>query len=241
MTNNINYLKKIDFKYWRSANHFTGETPVSNSQQTFLKLLQNRGYLIDFKPKTGSDYTEIINKNINSFKKDLCDNETLANTFDLIQAWGGKNGRGPYVKPKNNTVRENFENWKEKYINGAKFTLNNDPSNALKEWISIAQLSMGFASKHLFFWSGEKYPILDTRMSLILTGKKLNNSLDQYVNANNLMSKLSAHFHVCNVETEKAVFAFSINFFPNSELKLNNNPIDLTDIEIAKSISEINK
>ena len=100
---------------------------------------------------------------------------------------------------------------------------------------------MGFASKHLFFWSGEKHPILDTRMSLILTGKKLNNSLDQYVNANNLMSKLSAHFHVCNVETEKAVFAFSINFFPNSELKLNNNPIDLTDIEIAKSISEINK
>ena len=241
MSPHIKQLKKINFKYWNEQNNFTAYTPVSSSQVSMLNLLKKRGYLEDFKPKKGIDYANIINKNISHFKNGSNDDKTLVNTFDLIQAWGGINGRNPYVKRKleDSTVRDNFDNWKENYIKGAKFALKDETQKALEKWFQIPQLSMGFASKHLFFWSNQNHPILDTRISLILTGEKLSTNSKQYIRAENLISELSNYFNTTKVETEKAIFVFSLNFFHNSNLTIKENPENLTDIEIAEAISLI--
>ena len=244
MSEYIKILKKINFKYWLEKNEFTTSTPISPSQETFLTMIKRKGYLLNFKPRKGSDYTDIINKNISSFKNGSKDYEVLETTFDLIQAWGGKMGKGPYVNPyernKEDTVREKFYTWKENYFKGAMFTLNNEPQNALKEWFKIKQLGMGFASKHLFFWSEQNHPILDTRISLILTGKGLSNNTHQYIKASNLILELSKYFNANKIETEKAIFCFSLNFFNNNDLKIKENPKYSMDIEIAKFISQLN-
>ena len=93
-----------------------------------------------------------------------------------------------------------------------------------------------FAPKHLRFWSN-KYPILDTRISLILCGNtnllKINkNNVSKYDDFISLINILAEQFKTKSIlDVEKALFAFSKTFL-NDKLTLNKNIEDKTDIEI---------
>lgn len=233
--NYINLLSNINFKHWNLKNPYYTDDAINSSMQAILTTLHNRGYLKDFHPKTNLDVVTAIETEIKYFNFELPNFNKLAKIFDLIQAWGGKMGKMPYIHKKS---RLKFETWKEIYLEGAKFSNQNKPVEAVKKLTSINGVGPSFATKHLKFWS-KKYPILDSRISIILSGnKKLLNKAD-YSTFLILITKLAKVFNTNIIETEKAVFAFSQNFFPNENLVLYKTIEDLTDFEIAKKISEL--
>jgi hypothetical protein len=126
-------------------------------------------------------------------------------------------------------------------LEGVKFALKNQPVEALKEWKKIDGIGASFAPKHLKFWTN-KFPILDTRMSLLLCGsKRLLAKPDYYDEFISLISHLANIYKVNMIEAEKALFAFSQNYFVNEALVTRENEIiDLTDFIIAEKISKIN-
>ena len=84
---------------------------------------------------------------------------------------------------------------------------------------------------------------MDTRISLILCGNtnllKINkNNVSKYDDFISLINILAEQFNTKSIlDVEKALFAFSKNFFLNDKLTLNKNIEDKTDTEIAKKLS----
>jgi len=176
---------------------------------------------------------------ISSFNAINPDFSRLSRIFDLIQAWGGKMGKTPYVLKKGNSQssRDRFSSWRESYLNGVISIQNENPVEALKQWSLIKGLGSSFAPKHLRFWSN-KYPVLDTRISLLLTGsKRLLRKPEYYDDFLQLISLLAERYVSDILETEKALFAFSQNYFKNDKLTLlEKQPVGV-DSEIAMAIA----
>ena len=233
----ISTLKHLNFEYWETKNPFYSEVALNKSAKGIITLLHNKGYLQNFKPNSNSDFIIAIDKEISNFNIKDTNFNSLALTFDLIQAWGGQSGRMPYNLK---SGRENFDIWKNIYLEGVINAVKDNVLIALKNWTFIDGLGPSFAPKHLYFWSKKKYPILDTRISLIQTGDtKLLGNIKKYNDFIFLIRILADKCNKTLTETEKALFAFSKNFFPNSNLNLNKTIEDFTDFEIAKEISNL--
>jgi len=236
----IDLLKSLDFKYWSNKNPFYGNFPLNSSMKASLLIIQRAGYLQQSSFLSCGELVSKIDENINATKgnNNEQDDESLLQTFDLIHAWGGKMGRSPYVRRDKHgrSSRENFLEWIDFYKQGIKLIQEDDPQSALSEFCKIPQIGMSFGSKHLRFWGG--YPILDTRMWLLL-GHNSPIPYDVFIEE---IDDIGSHWGLSWVKTEEALFGFSSNYFPNSELALkkNANPSQ-TDYEIAKSIQTISK
>ena len=80
--------------------------------------------------------------------------------------------------------------------------------------LKIHGIGTSFATKHLRFWGNK--PILDTRIrALLYLGKEIEYSkylLD--------LDKLSQQFDLSVMDIEKALFAFSMNYYTNENLIL---------------------
>ena len=239
MNRYVETLSDLNFGYWNGKNTYFSDSEINASMQVALTLIQGKGYLLDFNPKSAVDYSIQISKEISSFNSTNPDFSRLARIFDLIQAWGGRTGRTPYVIKKRNSQssRDLFSSWRESYLNGVISIQNENPVEALKHWSLINGLGPSFAPKHLRFWSN-KYPVLDTRISLLLTGsKRLLRKPEYYDDFLQLISQLAERYGSNILETEKALFAFSQNYFKNDELALLKEQPEGMDSEIAVSIA----
>ena len=233
-------LSSIDFEFWRNLNPYFSDENLSASMTVGLKLIQDAGFLRDLHPSSGTEFVSSIKRAIQKFDEGEPDYELLAEIFDMIQAWGGRMGRHPYVISRS---RYDFDIWKSDYLDGAVAASSDRPVDALKFWTSIKGLGMSFAPKHLRFWN-DSYPVLDTRMSLILTGSKtrLLSGPERYREFLELISCLSEKFSSTNVEAEKALFAFSQKFFKNDSLDLKGSDLENEkDIQIARSLQMLQK
>lgn len=208
-----------------------------------LKLIKGKGYLTSFNPTTAAEYLLEIKTEISKLDQDNLDFSILANIFDLIQAWGGITGRTPYVlnRGKKYSSRENYDSWKEYYLQGVINAQNGLPVDALKEWIKIDGIGASFAPKHLRFWTNQ-YPVLDSRISVLLCGsKRLLQNPECYAEFLSLISELSIKFELTPLETETSLFAFSKNYFVNDKLKFSSNKSeDRTDSHIADILVSLN-
>lgn len=231
-------LSKIDFKYWNEKNPYFSQNELNGSMKGGLSIIQNQGFLVNFEPTKSADYVDEIDAQIRRFKETECDYKILANIFDLIQAWGGKTGRVPYVITKS---RFTYEEWKGDYLEGAQMALGDEPVKALKAWLRINGLGMSFAPKHLRFWS-KKYPVLDTRISLLLCGStRLLKKPEYYADFLELIAPLKDKFASTNLEVEKALFTFSQNYFLNGKLLFKTSDFEKTrDLDIAKKLTALN-
>lgn len=239
MNRYVEILSDLNFAYWNSKNTYFSDSEINASMQAALTLIQGKGYLLDFNPTSAVDYSIQISKEISAFNSTNPDFSRLARIFDLIQAWGGRTGRTPYVIKKGNSQssRDLFSSWRESYLNGVISIQNENPVEALKHWSLISGLGSSFAPKHLRFWSN-KYPVLDTRISLLLTGsKRLLRKPEYYDDFLKLISQLAERYGSNILETEKALFAFSQNYFKNDKLTLlEKQPVGV-DSEIAMAIA----
>lgn len=239
MEDRIALISNIAPHYWRKKNPYFSETDLNSSMISALTLIQGQGLLNGFQPSTAADYSKRIKSEIKDFQLEKCNFEKLAFIFDLIQAWGGRTGRSPYVKRNGRakTSRECFQDWKEHYLDGIRFAVSGDPVSALSRWRAIFGLGSSFAPKHLMFWSGT-YPVLDSRISLLLCGsKRLLQSPSGYGEFLSLMGPLCIQWDLNFLEVEKALFAFSQNFFMNDKLVFRKDMFsDVTDLEIAEKL-----
>jgi hypothetical protein len=243
MNKYINLLINLNYEHWKNKNPYYSAAGLNKSMKSALTLIQNKGYLNNFNPNSASDYPLRIEAEIAKFNLSNPDFEKLSFIFDLIQTWGGQTGRTPYVIKRTNTLssRQRYAEWRHTYLGGVKFALNNQPVEALKEWKKINGIGASFAPKHLKFWTN-KFPILDTRMSILLCGsKRLLAAPDSYNEFIHLITYLANIYKANMIETEKALFAFSQNYFTNEALVIRDKEIiDLTDFIIAEKISKLN-
>jgi hypothetical protein len=225
MTRYTDLLSSIDFEYWKEKNSYFSGTQPNDSMSIALGMIKKSGYLLDFDPRTALDYVRAISVEIAQFDHNTPDFTRLLVVFDLIQAWGGKMGRTPYVRKNKAGLsgRQRSDDWKELYLEGVKNSLNNEPVAALNCWLNINGLGPSFATKHLRFWSG-KFPVLDTRISILLCGStRLLRSAKGYAEFLELVQPLLSKFNTDLIELEKSLFAFSQAFFINSRLELRSN------------------
>jgi len=239
MNRYVEALSDLNFAYWNSKNTYFSDAEINASMKAALTLIQGKGYLLDFYPKSAADYSTEISNEISSFNAINPDFSRLSRIFDLIQAWGGKMGKTPYVlkKGKSQSSRDLFSSWGDSYLKGVIAIQNKNPVEALKNWALINGLGSSFAPKHLRFWSN-KYPVLDSRISLLLTGsKRLLRKPEYYDDFLQLISQLAKRYGADILETEKALFAFSQNYFRNDELALLMEQPEGMDSEIAVAIA----
>ena len=108
--------------------------------KTGLSIVKNAGFLTIFNPKTAKEWTNRIENEIFQFDFNQPNYNKLEEVFDLIQAWGGGMGKTPYVRPKNNPPRNNFEDWKLFYLNGCKLAQEKSSQKSLKQLLKIKGL-----------------------------------------------------------------------------------------------------
>jgi len=242
MNANLALLEKIDFGYWESKNPYFSDGPLNRSMKAALTLIKRKGFLVEFNPTNSLDYSLRIKEEVSNFYPANPDYKKLLFVFDLVQAWGGQTGRRPYIIKKGSKVssRERSNDWQDTYLEGVRLALRDDPVQALSAWRRIDGLGASFAPKHLRFWS-DRYPVLDTRISVLLCGtKRLLYNPDGYKEFIVMIRSLASAFGANILDTEKALFAFSQNFFMNDNLVLKKEPLqDRTNLNIAKMLCSL--
>jgi hypothetical protein len=237
-------INKIELKFWLDKNPYYGKNSLlPKSIKTAKTKLQNHlSILYDF--KFCGEVTDAIETKVRSYI-DNPSSDAAVEIFDLIMLWGGAEG----VKLTRNSfyrnVRHKVNEWLPAYLSFIDKVINSstkldDPKSALRHFASIKGVGMSFATKHLRWWG--EYPIYDNRIGLLLYSvaniSTINEtSLNIYSNYLKDITKLSNQHNLTLLEVEKALFGFSQNFFPNSNLILVKSPKFTEQIDLAAEIS----
>ena len=214
-------LSNLDAKFWLAQSLVYGEHPLNSSMQKSLSTIQGKGYLPGQSFNTYAELIKSIQASIKQYNQ--TDGQQATSTaltvFDLVHIWGGIMARNPYVlgTRKNESSRQNADEWIFDYKRGISLTTSQKPDLAIQKFCQIPQLGVSFASKHLRFWGG--FPILDARMMMLL-GLKPSVRYADYLS---YLDEVAHHLKLICMQTEEALFAFSNAFFPNSELKVATN------------------
>jgi hypothetical protein len=238
-------IEKIDLGYWLDKNPYYGTTtPLPKSIKT-AKTKLKKHLAIEFDFNFCGEITAAIETKrqhyIDSPSKDLA-----IEIFDLIMLWGGSEGVKLTKNSFYRSVRKNIDAWLPFYTKFIDELLSPssgtvDPIYALRQFGPIKGVGMSFSTKHLRWWGS--YPIYDNRIGLLLycasNISTINEgSLSLYSKYLSDISKLSNKHNLTPLEVEKALFGFSQNYFPNSNLDLVKAPPRTDQIEIAIRISE---
>jgi len=201
-------ISKINFYFWLNKNPYYDEKPLNSSMIAQQTLMKNKGLNYNF--KTCGEVIDQIKFAINNYWETF-NHELAIKAFDLIQLWGGKTGRQPYCR---GGIRFDLDKWLPIYLTFIDLIKVDDIENSLKNLLKIHGIGTSFATKHLRFWGNK--PILDTRIrALLYLGKEIEYSkylLD--------LDKLSQQFDLSVMDIEKALFAFSMNYYTNENLIL---------------------
>ena len=238
MIKNEDLISKLNFSYWTSKNEVYGRYPLNSSVMAMHTIQKKRNILTEFKPSSFLDIVNEINLCVASAKHNIDQTpmEKIAYIFDLIQLWGGRTGRGPYVfrNPDGFTTREKFLTvYGKKYRSVIADGLFRERKFVDTNFSKIPRIGISFATKHLRFWCD--YPVHDLRTNLLVFGTTKMQSYADYFNS---LERMANNNNMDLMDIEKALFSFSNNFFPNSTLKFNKNHRYQEDIEIALALSQ---
>tara|TARA_X000000950_G_scaffold120844_1_gene151497 strand:- start:11399 stop:12214 length:816 start_codon:yes stop_codon:yes gene_type:complete len=250
----LGIVKNIDFQFWLNSNEYYSSDILSTNVNTGINHAKKAG-LIEKLVKNISSNGELVNLidqriNLQESASAYSDEELLI-IFDLIQAWGGPTGRNPYVfqnKPRitksklfASVYRASVEMlYQLKDIEDYA----NDVAPIKKKLEELPQVSESFSTKHLSFWSRflkncPELVIYDTRMREIIKAANKNNEVANITYKDFRLALLNEAQNL-NLEIndiERAIFAFSSNYFKNDNFVLRTNPkINHPDKAIAHKL-----
>ena len=234
----------IDYNYWMNMNPFYANAPLLPTMKICISNYASKPGLINdvldkIDQMSCKTLVSIIENDIKEIIKNKLfeDKNKVLRVFDLINGWGGKMGKATYVKPKGNITRNSSDDWFHHYVNGVKKSIKGD-KKGLIDFKNIDNVGDSFGTKHLYFWSlyggNQPIPIYDARIKTLLY---LSNddapSFEQYIEE---MIHFSNKKNITINQLEKALFAFSTNYFPNESLIIKNEILDETDYDEAKRL-----
>lgn len=237
----------INYQYWSQQNPFYQNNPIFETIRTSLTRYASRPGLINdvierIENLTCLELVDLIQSEIEDIvNNDLIENDVrILRVFDLIQGWGGKMGKSPYV-PYINPIRNRSEEWIHNYKMGIRLSIQGNPEG-LNHFIAIHKIGVSFGSKHLSFWSrfggnNVSIPIYDARIQTLLYYNQ--NGVPTYTDYINDMLQFADNIGININELEMALFAFSSNYFPNNTLNINNNIADNTDENEAINLNNL--
>jgi len=246
-------LPKIDYSFWLKKNEYYSDEILSNSVEQGLNHAAKAGLVGKYIEhlKTNKDLINLIEEKIKQKKSpnDYSDKDLLT-IFDLIQGWGGRTGRSPYVQPKGKPYRMNDDTYPKIYREAIEMLYKTNKESEYDEILQVKPkieelkgVGESFSTKHLSFWSRflDNCPplaIFDKRMKNIFYAS--NNSSNKEITYKNFLKALQETSKSINLEIyeiEAAIFGFSENYFKNEEIVLINEfEIDHEDVRIAKEL-----
>ena len=252
----LGLLRDIDFEFWLKSNDYYSEEKFSTNVNVGYKHAEKAGLINEFrkKIKTNRDLINLIKERINLVNSpdQYSDNDLLI-IFDLIQAWGGPTGRNPYIF--NDAPRINKQDLFASIYRSAiemLYKINEESDydiNVLpikKKIEELPQISESFSTKHLSFWSQflkdcSNLVIYDTRMREIIkaANKDKNFKNIKYKDFVNALKQAEQALGLDRIEIERAIFAFSSNYFQNDKFLLRQKfKINHRDEQIAINLAD---
>ena len=248
MINSKIQFPKIDFHYWSNKNDYFSNNELLETIKIGLDHARKGGLigpiLDSITLKSNRTLVNLIESKIqlhddvNKFSDD-----DLLIIFDLIQGWGGKMGKTPYVKPQNGPTRLTWKPLAQTYREsiGICFKGNFEYLQFLNGLLAIPGIGESFATKHMFFWTEygprrQAIPIYDARIKLLLClhDRKAVDYQTFYAS----MKKMANETQITVGLLERALFAFSQNYFPNKNLLIKQNVSDTADIDEAQFLQK---
>ena len=251
----LGILSNLDFDFWIQSNDYYSPDFFSTNVKTGFNHSKKAGLIGKFEKRINCnlDLINIIDERINlaNAPESYSDDDLLI-IFDLIQAWGGPTGRNPYIFQNGpriikqdlfaKTYRAAIE-MLYKIAEEYDYDMDVLPIKAKIE--ELPQVNESFSTKHLSFWSRflENCPnlvIYDTRMREIIkaANKHKNVSEIKYKDFINALKDAEEELGLDINEIERAIFAFSSNYFQNDKFTLRSNfKIDHLDKQIAEQLT----
>ena len=246
-------LPQINTQFWLDKNEYYSDQYLSTQIKTGLSHAKKAGLIEPYiaSIKSNAELVELILRRIRLFQASENREEDGLIIFDLIQSWGGATGRSPYVRPKNCPPRPNDKNFGPTYLSAIDSLITMSSRGVTIEGIEEANrlicnlpyVSESFSTKHLQFWSigldmSPRLAIYDSRMILLINGANKAKKSNRYSYLR-FLDALQTHAEQVNQSPEiieRALFAFSKNFFPNESLVINDNVASNTDHQIAQQL-----
>lgn len=156
--------------------------------QDMFKILWNKGFHADLIKLTGVNnavlltnnsfgiiekkITTLINKYFIARNRGISRDSIIKTIVLGIHLWGGKTGRNLFVMNGGFNINFNYT----LYENMICHLENNNLNNAIDSILSIPEIGVSFATKHLSFWSKSneinfQVPVFDSQIALMLYGK----------------------------------------------------------------------
>lgn len=236
-------IPNIDFEYWSKKNNFFSDNELSETIKIGLNHARKGkliGQILDsINVSSNKVLVDLIATRIQKYDHivEFTDDELLI-IFDLIQGWGGRMGKTPYVKPQTGPTRLTWKPLAKTYRDSIAISFDNNFNyeHFLNCLIQIPGIGVSFATKHMFFWTEygprrNAIPIYDARIKLLLCLSE-RYAVD-YKAFYMAMEKAAQVSNITIGIIERALFAFSQNYFPNNSLVINSTPKDMTDIDEA--------
>ena len=250
----LGIVKNIDFQFWLNSNDFYSPNVLSTTVKTGIKHVKRAGLVNSLvnEIKSNAELINLIQYRINLQKSaSAYTDEDLLIIFDLIQAWGGKMGKNPYVlggKPRITKSKLFASLYRASVEMLYQLTeiedYENDIAPIKKKLEEIPQLGESFSTKHLSFWTrflknSPDLVIFDTRMKeIIKAANKINEGANiTYKDFHLALLKEAQHLGFKINDIERSIFAFSSNYFKNDNFVLKAEPkINHPDKAIAHEL-----
>ena len=217
---------KIDYKFWADKNNFFPKDEIPTTIKSGITSAKKGGLIGNLKLISANDINLQIEARIKNFNLEESQENELLIIFDLIQAWGGANGRRPYQKGAERITNANnfalaYRNKISLFIQkGSGHSFNESEVNFLEKEMLLPGVRLPFFSKHMYFWSKNRpeinkiFNIYDSRMEFIFRAFNKNKRMS-YFNFLSIIQMIEANYKIKTGEAETAIFAFSNNFFDN--------------------------
>lgn len=247
-------LPRINIDFWQDKNEYYSSRGLSREVSTGLKHACKAGSINALVPMflSNADVVKEILLRIKAKESgDGYTDDELLIIFDLIQGWGGATGRWPYIYPKDKPYRLFSPSFCLIYRQAIlqlfymrKNGVTPDLITAVNRKIcELPRVGESFSSKHLQFWSigldlTPKLAIFDSRIKQLMAGaSKCKISSISYINFIETLESEASRLGTSSEIYERALFAFSKNYFPNESLKMKTSFGFQEDIEVAISLA----
>jgi len=252
----LGILKEIDFNFWVNSNDFYSPDILSTDG---LNHTKKAGLINDLIKTLNSneELIKLIEQRIT--EKDSASaytDEDLLIIFDLIQGWGGRMGRNPYVfqnAPRINKSELFASIYRESVEMLYQLNVIEDYEKNIapikNKFEELPQVGESFSTKHLSFWSRflkncPELVIYDSRMKNLI--EAANKDVDKTeITYNDFYTALKNNENELGLDInnlERAIFGFSLNYFLNDKLVLVESPkIDHADKAIAYKLTNDTK
>ena len=248
-------LPAIEFSFWVHQNEFYSDKVLTQNIRIGLGHAAKGGLIGGYTFSSNKELVDCIAEKMSAHPHpDQFSDDELMTIFDLIQGWGGKTGRGPYVRPKAAPPRISDKSYPEQYRRAVELMFALDENNFTQSEIDHVYQMLGkmrgiaqsYSTKHMCFWSRSlvncpTLAIYDTRMvNIFQTANQGVGASPEYIHFLDSLKETGATVGLRTDEVESALFAFSSNYFTNDSLRLRDHfGIPHSDHAIAVNLARI--